>query len=91
MCVLIVAGGHAPPVREPAEAPFHRLARRVPFRVVGLGVRAPLPGGSDGLEVPLREPGAEGVAILGPIRDQAGQGRAGARFPQGSDGGGGLS
>ena len=76
MGVWGVAGGHAPPVLEPAEAPFHGLARRVPFRVVGLGVQAPAPGRKDGLDVPLRPPGAEGVAVIGPVRNQAGQGRA---------------
>ena len=60
MGVWGVAGGHAPPVREPAEAPF---------RVVGLGVRAPLPGGKDGLEARLRPPRAEGVAVIGPVGD----------------------
>ena len=41
--VLVVAGGHAAPWFEAAEAPCHGLARRVPFRVVGLGVQAPAP------------------------------------------------
>ena len=40
------------------------------------------PRRNDGLNVPLRPPGAEGVAVIGPIRDQAGQGRV-AVFPQG--------
>lgn len=76
MCVWGAAGGHALPVLEPADAPFHRVARRVPCRVVGLGVQTPAPGRQDSLNAPLRQLGAEGVAVVGPIRDQAGQGRA---------------
>ena len=34
MGVLVVAGGHAPPVLEPANAALHGIARRVPFRVM---------------------------------------------------------
>ena len=64
MCVLVVAGGHAPPVLEPADTPFHGVARPVPFRVVGPGVHAPLPGGHDGLNAPPRPPRAQGVAVL---------------------------
>ena len=41
MGVFVVAGGHAPPLLEPAEALFHGIARLVSFRVVGLGIRAP--------------------------------------------------
>ena len=37
MRVQVIARGHAPPALEPAEAPFHGVARRVPFRVVRLG------------------------------------------------------
>lgn len=33
----------------------------VPFRVVGLGIRAPEPSRNDGLDILLRLPGAEGV------------------------------
>ena len=67
----------------PSPVLFHGLARRVPFRVAGLGVRAPAPGRNGGLDVPLRLPGAATVAVLGPVRDQAGQGRVGPGFPQG--------
>ncbi len=77
------ACGHAPPPLEPAEAPFNGIARLVPFGVVGPGVRAPLPGGNDGLDALLLQPGAEGVAVIGPVGDQAGQGRARPGFPQG--------
>ena len=52
MGVWGVASGHAPPPLEPAEAPCHGLARRVPFRGAGLGVRAPLPGRNEGLKAP---------------------------------------
>ena len=80
---IFVASGHAPPPFEPADAPFYGVARLVPFRVVRLEVQASVPGRKDGCDVPLREPGAEGVAAIGPVRDQAGQGRAGSGFPQG--------
>ena len=66
---------------EPAEAPCHGLARRVPFRGAGLGVRAPLPGRNDGLEAPRRPPGAEGVAVLGPVGGQARPRRVRATWP----------
>ena len=39
MCIFVVAGSHAAPVLEPADAPFHGVARLVPFRGVGLGFR----------------------------------------------------
>ena len=80
--VFVVASGHAAPWFEFVEAPFHGLARRVPFRVVGLGVQASAPGRKDGLDVPWHPPGAEAVVVLGSVRDQAGQGRV-AVFPQG--------
>ena len=83
MYVFIVASGHAPPPFEPADAPFHGVARLVPFRFVRLGVQASVPGRKDGFDAPLREPGAEGVAVIGPVRDQAGQGRAGSGLSQG--------
>ena len=51
---------------EPTAVACHGVARRV----AGLGrVRA----GKDGLEAPPR---AKGVAVIGPVRVQAGQGRA---------------
>ena len=53
------------------------------IRVVGMGVRAPAPGRNDGLNVPLRPLGAEAVAVIGPVRDQAGQGRVDPVFHQG--------
>ena len=56
----------------PAEAPFHGIARLVPFGIVRLGVRAPLPGGNDGLEALRLSPRAKGVAVIGPVGDQAG-------------------
>ena len=67
MGVLVVARGHALPVREPAEAPCHGVARRVRFRGVGLGVQASVPGRQDGLNGLLRPPGAEGGAVIGPV------------------------
>ena len=72
------------PAFEPTEAPFHGVARRVPFLVVGLGVRAPVSGRNDGFDAPLRPPRAEGVAVIGPVGDQAGQGRVRPGFHQGS-------
>lgn len=42
----------------------------------GEGERAPPPGRNDGLETLPRELGAEGIAVIGPVRDQTGQGRA---------------
>ena len=68
---------------EPAEAPFHGVARQVPFRVAGLGVRAPLPGRNDGLDALLLPPRAEGGAVLGPVGAQAGPRRVRLGFPQG--------
>ena len=62
MGVFVVAGGHASPPLEPAEAAFHRVARRVRLRGVGLGVRAPLPGRNDGLGAPLCQPRVEGAS-----------------------------
>ncbi len=59
------------------------VARRVPFRGVGLGVQTPAPGRKDGLNVPLRWPDASGVIVIGPIRDQAGQRRADPGLGQG--------
>ena len=41
----------------------------------GLGMRAPGPGRNDGLNTPPRQLGAEGVAVIGFVRDQAGQQR----------------
>ena len=67
MRVFVVAGGHAAPPLEPAEALFHSVAR-----VVGRGIRAPVPGRNDGLNALLLQPRAEGVAVLGPVSDQAG-------------------
>ena len=46
----------------------------------GWGVRAPGPGRNDGLDVLLRPLGAEDVAVIGPVRDQAGQGRVSPSF-----------
>ena len=83
MSVFVVAGGHAPPPLEPAEAPFHGLARLVSFRVVGLGIRAPLPGRNDGLDALLLQPRAEGITVIGPVGDQAGQRRVRLGFHQG--------
>ena len=50
---------------------------------MGLGVQAPAPGRNDGLDVPLRPLGAEAIAVIGPVRDQAGQGRVDPVFHQG--------
>ena len=82
MCVFVVVGGHAPPVLEPAEAPFHSVARLVSFRGVGLGVQTPVPGRKDGLDALLFQPSAESVAVVGPVGDQ-GQGRAGSGLDPG--------
>ena len=77
MRVFVIAGGYAAPVFEPADAPFHGVARLVPFRVVvGLRIRAPLSGRNNGLGAPLHSPRAEGIAVIGPVGDQAGQRRA---------------
>ena len=76
MRVWVIAGGRVPPAWEPAGDPVPGAARRVPFRVAGLGVRAPASGRKDGLDVPRPPPGAAGVAVMGPVRNQAGQGRA---------------
>ena len=73
------------PLLEPTEAPFHGVARRVPFRGVGLGAREPGPGRNDGLAVLLCQLGAEDVAVIGSVRDQAGQGRVGLGFHPGPD------
>ena len=78
MGILIVAGGHAPPVLEPAEAPFHGVTRFVRFLVVELGVPASTLGRNDGLDGLWCQLGAEGVAVIGPVRDQVG--RAGLGF-----------
>ena len=83
MGVFVIAGGHAAPLFEPADAPFDGVARLVPFRVVGLGVRAPLPGRNDGLGAPLRQPRAEAVAVIGPVGHQAGPRRVRPGFHQG--------
>ena len=83
MRVWVLAGGHAAPALEPAEAPFNDIARLVPFRVVGLGVRTPLPGRNDGLGVPLRPPRAEAVAVLGSVGHQAGPRRVRPSFHPG--------
>ena len=72
----------AAPAFEPAEIPCYGVARWVPFRG-GAGVRAPVPGRNDGLDAPLRPPRAEGVAVVGPVGDQAGQRRVRPGFHQG--------
>ena len=38
---------------------------------------------NDGLKAPLRPPGAEAVTVIGPVCDQAGQGRVGPVFHPG--------
>ena len=83
MRVLSGAGGHAPPPLEPAAAACRGVARLIPFRGVRLGVRAPAPGRHDDLEAPLREPGAEGVAAIGPVDAQAGPRRVRPGFRPG--------
>ena len=65
------------------EPALHGVARLVPFRVVGLGVRAPVLGRNDYLDALPRELGAEGVAAIGPVGNQAGQRRVRPRFHQG--------
>ena len=51
--------------------------------VVGLGVRAPLPGRNDGRGASLRPPRAEGVAVIGSVGYQAGPRHARPSFHQG--------
>ena len=76
------------PRLNPAEAPCPGVARRVPFRAAGLGVRAPGPGRDDGLDALRRPPGAGGVAVPSPICNQVGQGRVGPGCPwSGPEGG----
>ena len=53
------------------------------YRSGGLGVHAPLPGRNNGLDALLLPLGAEGVAVIGPVGDQAGQRRVRLGFHQG--------
>ena len=68
-----LAGLSSTLVLEPAEAACRGAGCRVPFRGVRLGMRAPGPRRHDGPKPPLRQSGAEGVDVIGPVRDQAGQ------------------
>ena len=67
--------------RHPLRQPRPRSARLVSLRGVGLGAGAPGSGGNDGLDVPLRPPGSEGVAV--PRRDQTGPRRVRPSLHQG--------
>ena len=69
MGVWGIADGHTPPAFKPVEVPFHDIARWVPFQVVGLGGCAP--GRNDGPDALPRPSGAQGVNVIGPVRDQA--------------------
>ena len=71
-CAYGSAGGHAPPVLEPAEAPFPGVARRVPFRGVGLAHAGP--AGQPQRPVAPARRGRPRCHRLGPR-----SGRAGAR------------
>ena len=88
MRVRVIARGHARPAFESANAPFHGVARRVPFRGVGLEVRVPDPGRNDGHHALPRQLGAQGVDVIGPVRDQAGPRRVRPSSRQGPSLGG---
>ena len=62
-----VEGSHAPPAWEPAEAACHDAARRVPFRGIGWGIRAPDPHRPDRLHALPRPLGTAGVDVTGPV------------------------
>ena len=81
MRVFVIAGSHAPPALEPANAPFRGVARLVPFPRAELGVRAPGPGRNDGLQALPRQSGAQGADAIGLIREQAGPRRVRSRRP----------
>ena len=83
MDILLIAGRHAPTPFEPAQAACHGGARLVPFRVVGLGVRAPAPGRKNSLDALLCPLGAKGVAVPSPVCDQAVPQRVDSLFLQG--------
>lgn len=75
MRIFVIAGSHALPAFEPTDTPFRGVARLVSFRVMELGVRAPGPDRNDSLDALPCPPRAAGVAIPGPVRDQAEQRR----------------
>lgn len=70
--VWVITGGRAPPACKSAHAPCHGVARQVPCRVAGLGIRVPDPGGHDGLDALPRPLRAQDVNVPDPIREQAG-------------------
>ena len=71
MGVWGVASGHAPPPLSPPRP--RATALRAGYRSGARGWRFvhPLPGRNDGLKAPRRPLDAEGVAVLGPVGDQA--------------------
>lgn len=75
-----VAGCHAPPVLEPTVAACRGVARPVPFRGAGRGMRTPGPSGGDGLHALSRPPSAEGINVIGPVRAQTGPRLIGSGF-----------
>lgn len=80
MGVWGVAGGHAPTSLEPAEAAFNRVARWW-----GAGLRSQVPrAGEVGSDAPWHQPGAEGIAVIGPVGNQTGQRRRPSRISPGS-------
>ena len=71
MGVWGVAVGHAPPPLSPPRPRSTALRAGYRSGARGWGFVHPLPGRNDGLKAPRRPPGAEGVAVLGPVGDQA--------------------
>lgn len=55
---------------ELTNAVFHGIARLVPRRGVGPGIRTLGPVWKDRLDTPPRQPRAEGVAVIDLVRDQ---------------------
>ena len=63
MRIFVIASGHALPAFESAHASF---------RGVGLGIRAPASGRNDSLDAMPRQLDAQGIDVIGQVRDQAG-------------------
>ena len=84
MGIFVIAGGHAAPLFEPADAPFDGVARLVPFRVVGLGgfvrpFRAGMTASVPRCASHMRKPSLS----IGPVGHQAGPRRVRPGFHQG--------
>ena len=81
MGVWGVAGGHAPPPLEPAKprATAWRAGYASGSQGWGSGCQA---RGNDGLDAPLRQPGAEDTDGISPVGDPTGQGYRRLGFPQ---------